>query len=263
MSVSDLDSILSKKPHLDERLSNIVKKYYDNASNYCHDKRFYDCLNEMNSVSVYTKEELKLIVEEFNKHDLLIFAHAYEEKDVEDAVDAGIIRIEHAGDYSDELIQKLIEKKVIVTTTYVAAEDGFVLPDGLSDVSTGCTVDVIRAWYYNIRESIPRMYEKGVKIALGTDAGFLGTPFCSLAREMISLVYDLKIPVEKVLKSATVVGAEKLKMNYDNKRVGELAPKSYADFVLYENNFIENPMVLLQPAQVWIRGEMVYEKNYD
>lgn len=261
----DLEHMIETRIITDSRLKGIVDELFPADEEFVKEKseeKFLLCLNRLNSVSVYTLEELKKIVPVFRKRDIDIFAHAFVEADVHTAIDAGITKIEHPGKYSDELIEKMLNNNVIVTSSYVAAEDGAVLSSELDKISIGCSSELIENWYYDTREVLPKLYSKGVKVALGTDAGFSGTPFGSLVREAISLVNDLGIPARKVIKSATVIAAEKLNMDSFHK-IGEVCPKSYADFVLYEANFIDDINTLLHPSQVWIRGEKVYERQYD
>lgn len=265
ISERDLECMIETRNISDLRLKKIIEGFFPYDKEFVKDKcqeQFFDCLNQLNSISVYTTEELKRIVSIFRKRNIDIFAHAFIEDDVHSAIDAGITKIEHPGKYSDELIEKMLNNNVIVTSSYVAAEDGAVLSSELDKISIGCSSKLIENWYYDTCEILPKLYSKGVKVALGTDAGFSGTPFGSLVREAISLVKDLGIPSRKVIKSATVIAAEKLNMDSFHK-IGEVCPKSYADFVLYEENFIDNIDTLLHPAQVWIRGEKVYERQYD
>lgn len=265
ISEHDLEYMIETRSCVDSRVEEIIDEIFPRNSEFdkssCEDK-FSACLNRVNSLKVYSTDELRKIVPIFRKRNIDIFAHAFLEDDVHTAIDSGITKIEHPGKYSDELIEKMLNNNVIVTSSYVAAEDGAVLTSELTKISIGCSSELMENWYYDTREVLPRLYDKGVKVALGTDAGFSGTPFCSLVREVISLVGDLGIPARKVLKSATLIAAEKLNMNSFHK-IGELCPKSYADFVLYESNFIDDINTLLHPAQVWIRGEKVYERQYD
>lgn len=265
ISDKDLEMMIENRNISDQRLLDIVNKFFpgdDFVNIENRDDKFITCLKELNSVKVYTLEELKSIIPAFKERDIEIFAHAFIEEDVLLAIEAGITKIEHPGKYSDELIEKMAANNIIVTSSYVAAEDGAVLSSELDKISKGCSSELIENWYYDTREVLPKLYERGVKVALGTDAGFSGTPFGSLVREIISLVNDLGIPVRKVLKSATIIAAEKLNKDSFHK-IGELCPKSYADFVLYESNFIDDVNTLLHPTQVWIRGEKLYERQYD
>ena len=260
-----LTCILRSGNTADEKLNVILDKYFPHRpvfELYSEDK-VDQCLAEMNNLKTYSLEELRTIVAEFKNKDIDVFAHAYTEEDVSIAIDAGIRKIEHPGNYSDELIKKMKENDVIITSTYVAAEDGRALTAVLPEISVACSIDLMQQWYQDVRNVLPKLYANGVKVALGTDAGFSGTPCCSLTREIISLVRELNIPTQQVLKSATFYAAEKINRHHGNQRLGEIAPNASADFVLYEANFLDNIDILTHPAQVWLRGKKVFEKKYD
>lgn len=263
-TIENLEEVINAGGYTDKRINNVICSFYPNFEGFDRkdEKTIDDCLEKINSFKVYTLDELKLIIKEFRQRNIDVFAHAFLEEDVDVAIDAGVTRIEHPGKYSDKLIKRMAANGVIVTSSFVAAEDGAVLSSTLPGISAACSVNLMERWYYDTRDILPKLYENDIKVALGTDSGFLGTPCCSLVREIISLVDDLKIPVRKVLKSATLVAAEKLNMQ-NTHRIGEIAPKAYADFVLYEANFINDVNALLNPAQVWVRGEKVYERKYD
>ncbi len=260
-----LKNILKVGNTSDQRLNVILDEYFPKrpilSDDYDEDA-FKKCIDKLNSVKTYSGDELHSIVAEFKKKDIEVFAHAFLEEDVIIAIEAGITKIEHPGDYSDDLICKMREKNVIVTSSFVAAEDGAVLTAGLPQISVACSSELMDRWYQDTRKILPKLYDNGVKVALGTDSGLSGTPCCSLIREIISLVEELHIPPQKVIKSATIIAAEKINANH-GKHLGELVPKAPADFVLYESNFINNINTLRHPAQVWIRGEKVFEKRYD
>lgn len=250
----------------DERIKDIVIKYYPEDSDVdikkeSRTKRFATCLDEINSISVYAPDDLANIVAKFKNKGIELYAHAYTEADVNIAIDAGIKRIEHPGEYSETLINKLKENDVIVTSTYVAAEDGALLTASQSSISSGCTHEVLEKWYTDVKKVLPKLYENQVKVALGTDSGLPGTPCSSLVREIISIT---KIPcnnpitIKQALKSATLIAAEKIDMS---DKIGKIEKEYFADFVLYQSNFLLDVNVLLHPSQVWIKGTKVFERH--
>lgn len=265
IDIESLKAILRHGNTDDIRLNEILDEFFPNRPmlDDFSDDLIEKCLNKMNQIKTYSLEELRKIVCEFRNRNIDIFAHAYMEEDVLSAIDSGIKNIEHPGDYSEDLIKKMAQNGIIVTTTFVAAEDGTVLTAALPEISVACSIDLMQQWYSNVKTVIPKLYASGVKVALGTDSGFTGTPCCSLVREIISLVRELNISPQNVIKSATICAAEKINRHHGNRRIGELVPNAYADFVLYEANFLDNIDVLTQPSQVWLRGDKVFEKKYD
>jgi imidazolonepropionase-like amidohydrolase len=81
--------------------------------------------------------------------------------------------------------------------------------------------------YANLR----RMRDAGITIAMGTDAGNIGTVHGpSVFREM-KLMQEAGLTTLEVLKSATVGGARALRLEND---AGTIAPGKYADLVVLD-----------------------------
>lgn len=267
MSSDDLCGMLRNKYYTeDARIKDIVVNHYPEDSDVdikkaSRTKEFAKCLDEINSISVYSLDDLDYIVNEFKNAGIEVYAHAYTESDVDMAIDAGIKRIEHPGEYSDTLISKLKANDIIVTSTYVAAEDGALLTASQSSISSGCTHDILEKWYIDVKKVLPKLYENQVKVALGTDSGLPGTPCSSLVREIISITKipsDNPISIKAALKSATFIAAEKIGMS---DKIGKIEKEYFADFVLYQKNFLYDVNALLNPAQVWIKGTKVFESH--
>ena len=106
-------------------------------------------------------------------------------------------------------------------------------------------------------KSVKKAYEKGIQIALGTDAG---TPFNyhnNTAYEM-ELLARLNIPNMDILKIATInsarcVGVEK---DYGSIEVGK-----QADLVCLEENPLENISNVRKINKVIQSGKIVVESN--
>lgn len=105
------------------------------------------------------------------------------------------------------------------------------------------------------KSTFARAMEKGVKIALGTDAGspcFGSQP--SAFKEML-VMQDYGMPPEKIISSATLTSAEVLGMS---EEIGTIEPGKIADLVLLG----ENPYTNLKAYTdcligVYKSGEMV------
>lgn len=260
-----IDMIKAQKFYTSE-IETICKKFFDGSCIPSVERdlaKVNGCIESLSQLKCFSQKELDDVVKVFHEQGLIVFAHAFQEDDVRMAIQAGITRIEHPGNYSDALIALIKENGVIITSTFISSEDGAVLSCDPASVSAGCSKSLLEQWYIDTCDTLPRLYANGCKVALGTDSGLEGTPCCSLAREIISLVRDLKIPIEKVLRSATVVAAEKLGLNFGEEILGNLVLGASADFVIYDKNFINQPSAFLHPMQVWVKGRKVYDKYAD
>lgn len=182
---------------------------------------------------------------------MMVSCHAYTEKAASEAVLAGTDILEHAGDYSDWLLQQIKIHNVIIVPTYVAAVDSTPANCGvLNDVSA----DVLDTWLLGEKKVIPKLFENDLLVALGTDSGFLGTPCNSLIREIKLLQEHFNIPIERLLFSALIITPKTLML--DNM-LGKIDQGYYADFTSYHDNPIADIDLLGHPDEVWIRGERI------
>lgn len=201
----------------------------------------------------FKKNLLFDMINEAHKKKMLVSCHSYTEKAAKEAVAAGTDILEHVGDYSDRLLDQIKENNIIVVPTFVAAYDGLACDCVLSDVNTS----VMQMWYDAEIEVIPKLFEKGIKVALGTDGGFEGTPFNSLIREIV-LINKMfpSISITSLLYCAFIINPQTL--NRQNL-LGKIRSGYFADFQIYENNplnDVEND--LGHPKSVWVNGEEVY-----
>ena len=97
------------------------------------------------------------------------------------------------------------------------------------------------------------LYEQGVTLALGSDAGALvDVPGPATIREAL-LMIEAGIPVKEVLRSATINAAEVL--NRSNE-LGRVARGYRADLVVYNEDPLSTPDTLQQPQLVFQNGRL-------
>ena len=97
------------------------------------------------------------------------------------------------------------------------------------------------------------LYEQGVTLALGSDAGALvDVPGPATIREAL-LMIAAGIPVKEVLRSATINAAEVL--NRSNE-LGRVARGYRADLVVYNQDPLSTPDTLQQPQLVFQNGRL-------
>jgi len=97
------------------------------------------------------------------------------------------------------------------------------------------------------------LYEQGVTLALGSDAGALvDVPGPATIREAL-LMIAAGIPVKEVLRSATINAAEVLNRSND---LGRVARGYRADLVVYNQDPLSTPDTLQQPQLVFQNGRL-------
>ncbi len=205
----------------------------------------------LNSDDGFSMELLRNMIEYAHCREMIVSCHAYTEKAAYDAVLAGTDTLEHAGNYSDNLLCLIKEKEVIVVPTYVSAHDS--TPENCKDLED-IDENILSEWINGETIVIPKLFERKIRVALGTDSGFLGTPCDSLLREIELLHNTFNISLSDLLYSAFITTPATLGMS---EKLGKIADGYYADFVSYDENPIDNLAVLLNPKEVWIGGKRV------
>jgi imidazolonepropionase-like amidohydrolase len=179
----------------------------------------------------YSRAELEAIVDEAERADTYVMAHAYTAPAVSRAVQAGVRTIEHGNLIDEPTARLMAERGVFLVPTLVTfkalAENGGPLgfpPDMLAKLSRIVEVGTT---------SLRHAQAAGVKIAYGTD--LLGELHKHQSEEF--LIRAAALPAVEVLRSATTTAAELLRMD---GKLGVLAPGAFADLIAIEGNPLDD-----------------------
>jgi imidazolonepropionase-like amidohydrolase len=190
----------------------------------------------------FSTEEIRLMVEEAARWGMDVAAHAYGGEGAFNAVAGGARSIEHGMFLDDRTLDLMVEKGTFwspTMTVYVPDEDDS--PE--------------RTAFFNRiaeehRKTFQRAMKKGVKIAYGTDAGSL--PHGEGWRELKRMA-DYGMPPMEVIRSATIVGAELLRMEDE---LGRVEPGYLADIIAVEGRPGENVEALRDVVFVMVDGKV-------
>jgi imidazolonepropionase-like amidohydrolase len=183
----------------------------------------------------YSDEEMRAIVDEARRQNTYCMAHVYTAEGIRRAVELGIRTIEH-GNFLDEDAARTM-----------AAHGAFLVPtlvtyrvDGANGKAIGFTDETI-AKNTEVLSAGTRSLEiaaaAGVRIAYGTDLAY--SPKLHQPEEFLVRA-EVQAPAD-ILRSATVIGAEVLRME---GKIGVVAPGAYADLLVVDGNPLENLGVL-------------------
>jgi len=196
---------------------------------------------KLSSITTFTAEEMKAIVDEAHRLRHKVAAHAMARPGIENALNAGVDSIEHGVAIPDDLLDLMVAKGVylcptLTVTEYVGPGRGGVwakIPD-----------------YH--RDSFQRALRKGVKIAFGTDAG--GFPWDAV-NEAKEFEYETRYGMTpmQAIQSATRVAAELLGMS---DRMGTLETGKFADIVAVPGNPLQDITALQRVGFVMKNGEI-------
>ena len=182
----------------------------------------------------FTVDEMKVMIEEAHKAGRKTATHAQGLQGIKNALYVGIDSIEHGCFLDAECLERMKEQNTFLVPTLCAPQ--CIIDKGVENGVAKYAVDKTLKVKDAHAESVKKAYEKGIPIALGTDAG---TPFNyhnNTAYEM-ELLARLDISNMDILKMATInsarcVGVEK---DYGSIEVGK-----QADLVCLNENPLEN-----------------------
>ena len=172
----------------------------------------------------YSFEELKALVDEANKLERKVAAHAHGTEGIKLAVRAGVSSIEHGSFLDEEGARMMVERGTFLVPTLSAAEA--VERAAKNGVLKGLRAEKALAAAAAVRRSIKLAVANKIQIALGTDAGVI--PHGTNAREFFLMVDWGGMSNMDAITAGTLNGAKLL--GWD-KKLGSLTPDKLADIV--------------------------------
>lgn len=203
----------------------------------------------------FTVDEMKVMIEEAHKAGRKTATHAQGLQGIKNALYAGIDSIEHGCFLDDECLERMKEQNTFLVPTLCAPQ--CIIDKGVENGVAKYAVDKTLKVKDAHVESVKKAYEKGIQIALGTDAG---TPFNyhSNTDYEMELLARLDISNMDILKMVTInsarcVGVEK---DYGSIEVGK-----QADLVCLNENPLENISNVRKINRVIQSGKIVIDNN--
>lgn len=182
----------------------------------------------------FSEDELRVIVEEGEKRmGIKVMAHAQGLEGIKLAVRAGIHSIEHGIYLDDEACELMIEHGAFLVPTLLAPLSVLEMAQATGAVPE-YGVRKARETIEAHTESISLAAKKGVKIAMGTDAGVM--PHGTNLRELGLMVKCGMSPMDAIV-ATTKTAAEC--MGWDN-RLGTLEAGKLADVVITRTDALKN-----------------------
>lgn len=203
----------------------------------------------------FTVDEMKVMIEEAHKAGRKTATHAQGLQGIKNALYAGIDSIEHGCFLDDECLERMKEQNTFLVPTLCAPQ--CIIDKGVENGVAKYAVDKTLKVKDAHVESVKKAYEKGIQIALGTDAGTSFNYHSNTAYEM-ELLARLDISNMDILKMATInsarcVGVEK---DYGSIEVGK-----QADLVCLNENPLENISNVRKINRVIQSGKIVVDNN--
>jgi imidazolonepropionase-like amidohydrolase len=181
----------------------------------------------------YTFEEMKAIVDEATKLERKVAAHAHCTEGIKIATRAGVSSIEHGSFMDDEAARMMAQRGTVLVPTLMAgaAAEAF----AKNGVLKGLRAEKALAAAAAMRKGVHIAAQRGVTIALGTDAGVI--PHGTNAKEFGLMMEWGGLTAIQSLTAGTLNGAKLL--GWD-KRVGTIEEGKLADIVAVPGNPLED-----------------------
>jgi len=202
-----------------------------------------------------TEEEIRAVVEEATKAGKPVAAHAHGGDGIRNALAAGVRSVEHGTFADDAMIRRMVADGVFLVPTLVATRA--MIDAGTAKgvpefaVKKAAEVDGER------RRAFAACVERGVQIAMGTDAG---TPFNAHggnARE-VELMVEAGMTPAQALAASTVTAAKLLGLE---KEVGLVAPGFAADLAVLAKNPLDDPGVFRHHLSILVQGGRIVHET--
>jgi len=198
----------------------------------------------------FSPEEFTALVQEADRQDVPVMAHAHATAGIRQAVLAGVRSVEHGTFLDDEVIDLMVERGTwLIPTIYIG---DFYYEEGtlLEDERNNYYIEHERpTWFRWLKKA----HEKGVKIGVGVDFGGQGYEPHVFAREFRTLTEVGMSNMEAIL-AGTRVNAEML--GWDD-RLGTIEAGKLADIIAVPGDPLEDIRLLEQTSFVMLGGKII------
>lgn len=213
---------------------------------YYSDRKYhFEADGVLHSMVNFTDEEAKAIVDEAHRLGKKVAAHAIGSDGIAAALKAGVDTIEHGDGLTEPELDEMAAKGVYWVPTITV---GLYVAPGRAG-----------AWPRMAqlqRDNFPKAIKKGVKIALGTDAGGFDWKELNQAKEFEYYVQYGMTPMQAI-RSGTAVTAELLGWS---DKVGTIEAGKWADIVAVSGDPLKD-ITELQRVKFVMKAGTVYKND--
>jgi imidazolonepropionase-like amidohydrolase len=215
-----------------------IKYYSDRREHFDPDGRLHSSVN-------FTDEESRAIVEEAHRLGKKVAAHAVGSEGIEAALRAGVDTIEHGDGLTDGLMDEMVRKGVYWVPTLTVDQNLATVGD-----------EFWKKTFDLQRENFAKAIQKGVKIALGTDAGGFDWKKVNQAKEFEYYVQYGMTPMQAI-RAGTSVASELLGWS---GTAGTVEAGKWADLVAVSGNPLKD-ITELQKVKFVMKGGVIFKNE--
>jgi imidazolonepropionase-like amidohydrolase len=215
-----------------------IKYYSDRREHFDPDGRLHSSVN-------FTDEESRAIVEEAHRLGKKVAAHAIGSEGIAAALRAGVDTIEHGDGLTEVLMDEMVRKGVYWVPTLTV------------DRNLAAVGDEFWKKTFDLqRENFAKAIQKGVKIALGTDAGGFDWKKVNQAKEFEYYVQYGMTPMQAI-RAGTSVASELLGWS---DTAGTVEAGKWADLVAVSGNPLKD-ITELQKVKFVMKGGVIFKNE--
>src|SRR5690242_1328360 len=213
---------------------------------YYSDRRYhFEADGVLHSMVNFTDEEAKAIVDEAHRLGKKVAAHAIGSDGIAAALRAGVDTIEHGDGLTDALMDEMVRKGVYWVPTLTVGL--YVAPGRGGNWQKMADLQ---------KENFGKAIKKGVKIALGTDAGGFDWKKVNQAKEFEYYVQYGMTPMQAI-RTGTTVPAELLGWS---DKAGSVETGKWADLVAVSGDPLKD-ITELQKVKFVMKGGTVHKNE--
>lgn len=202
------------------------------------------------SAPQFAQDELDAVVQTASDFGIMVAAHAHGDEGMQRAIKAGVTSIEHGTMMSDETMEMMKAKGAWLVPTITAGMSAAAFGE-IPGYYPEVVAEKARRIGPQIQATFKRAYEKGVKIAFGTDAGVFahGDNY----REFIYMT-EAGMPNMEAIQSATITNA--IFMGIEDK-LGSLEAGKLADIIAVGGDPAQDISVMKDVVFVMKEGKII------
>jgi imidazolonepropionase-like amidohydrolase len=197
----------------------------------------------------FSLEELKAAVEEANRRDVPVMAHAHAAEGIKLAVRAGVRTIEHGSFIDEEAMDMMIQHGTYLIPTIMIHR--YFEEEGAANITLQKAVDLNKNTTDELYKNMKLAVKKGVLFGMGTD--YIGWPAENSAREFEEYVKIGMTPMQAI-QCATKVNAGILKKEKD---IGTVEAGKLADIIAVKGNPLDDITTMRRVKFVMIQGKTI------
>lgn len=197
-----------------------------------------------------TESELQAAVEEAHHKGRTANAHAQGTEGIQNALRAGVDSIEHAVYLDEETIAMFLQRGTYIVPTLAAPWAMIQEANQLPEFMVRKSLELSEAH----SQSIGNAAQAGVPLAMGTDSGTAFNNFDQNSSIEMELMVNAGVTNLQALQAATINAANLLQIE---KQTGTIEADKLADFIILDDNPLENIKALQAKKSVYKKGKKV------